>query len=82
MEKVLLTVEEAGEVLSISRSQMYRLITSRELRPVHICRAVRIPVGEIERWLQDQMAAAQEERSAVLSVLTSSSGGRGSRKGT
>ncbi|MBV9280674.1 MAG: helix-turn-helix domain-containing protein [Chloroflexi bacterium] len=52
MEKALLTIQEAGKMLSISRSQVYRLIANRELEVIHIGRAVRVPVGEIERWVQ------------------------------
>lgn len=41
---LLLTVCDAAEVLSVSRSTTYRLIASGELEVVRIGRSVRVPV--------------------------------------
>jgi len=50
-------VTEAARVLGISRSKLYELIQRDTIRVVRIDRAVRIPVGEIDRFLASQYAA-------------------------
>ena len=47
--RLLLRVAEAAEVLAISRSSLYQLMSSGEVRTVRLGRAVRIPRGELER---------------------------------
>lgn len=53
MAKFLLTIPEAGEMISISRATTYKLISSGQLRPIKIGRACRIPLAEIERYLSE-----------------------------
>jgi len=53
-DKLLLTVREAQDVLSIGRSKLYELIASGALPVVRIGRAVRLPVKELEKWVIDQ----------------------------
>jgi len=47
--RLLLRVAEAAELLSISRSSLYQLMASGEVRTVRLGRTVRIPRGELER---------------------------------
>jgi excisionase family DNA binding protein len=42
-QKILLKVEEVVRILSLGRSQVYKLITSGELRSIKIGRSRRIP---------------------------------------
>ena len=44
MEKILLNVEEAAEVLGVGKSTVYDLIRMRLLRSVRIGKSRRIPV--------------------------------------
>ncbi len=57
---LLLTIVEAGRVLSIGRTTMYELIGAGEIAVVHIGRAVRIPVAELDAFV------ARQCRSRVL----------------
>jgi excisionase family DNA binding protein len=47
-EKLLLTMTEAAEVLSISRSRIYELTASGELEFVKLGKSRRVPVDAIE----------------------------------
>ena len=50
-DRLLLTAEEAANVLRIGRTTVYALMKSGELRPVHIGRSCRIPQAEVERYV-------------------------------
>ena len=50
-EQLLLTVQEAGEMLRVSRTTLYALMSSGALRPVHIGRSVRITLAELRRYV-------------------------------
>ncbi|MGY2074917.1 helix-turn-helix domain-containing protein [Blastococcus sp. SYSU DS0828] len=56
-ERLLLTPEEAAEVLRIGRTTVYALMKSRELRPVHIGRSCRISQAELDRYVRRLEAA-------------------------
>lgn len=56
--RLLLTPEEAGEALAMSRTSVYRLLADRELAGVRIRGARRIPVAELERFVERRMAEA------------------------
>ena len=51
-DRLLLTAEEAANVLRIGRTTVYALMKSGELRPVHIGRSCRIPQAEVERYVR------------------------------
>jgi len=51
--KLLLTVDEAAEMLGVARVTLYRLMSRSLLRSVHIGRAVRIPRTELERFARE-----------------------------
>lgn len=51
-DRLLLTPEEAAEVLRIGRTTVYALMKSGELRPVHIGRSCRISQTEVERYVR------------------------------
>ena len=57
MEKVLLSIPEAAERLSLGRSKLYELMAAGELKAVRIGRAVRLATSEVDRFaerLQEQ----------------------------
>jgi excisionase family DNA binding protein len=56
--RLLLTAEEAANVLRIGRTTVYALMKSGELRPVHIGRSCRIPQAEVERYVHGLQALA------------------------
>jgi len=49
--QLLLTTEEAAEILRIGRTTVYALISEGALHPVHIGRACRISRAELERYV-------------------------------
>lgn len=54
--KVLLSVVEAAHTLGLSRSNMYRIIHSREgPRVARLGKRIYIPAGELQHWLDKQI---------------------------
>jgi excisionase family DNA binding protein len=51
-QSLLLTTEEAADVLRIGRTIVYALIKDGHLRPVHIGRSCRIYRAELERYVR------------------------------
>jgi excisionase family DNA binding protein len=56
MAKLLLTVPEAVEALSISRAKLYRLMDSGAIPYLHIDRSRRIPLSGLEKYIADLLA--------------------------
>jgi excisionase family DNA binding protein len=50
-DALLLTPEEAAQVLRVGRTTIYGLIKAGELRPVHIGRSCRLARAELERYV-------------------------------
>ncbi|MDT0278162.1 helix-turn-helix domain-containing protein [Blastococcus goldschmidtiae] len=50
-DRLLLTTEEAADVLRVGRTTVYALIKVGQLRPVHIGRSCRISRAELERYV-------------------------------
>ncbi|NEM08730.1 helix-turn-helix domain-containing protein [Geodermatophilus normandii] len=50
-DPLLLTPEEAAQVLRIGRTTIYALMKAGELRAVHIGRSCRLPRAELERYV-------------------------------
>lgn len=57
MEKQLLKVTEAAEILSLSRSRVYELTKEGDdpLPVIHIGSSVRVPVVALRAWVERQM---------------------------
>ncbi|MFC4692268.1 helix-turn-helix domain-containing protein [Geodermatophilus arenarius] len=51
-DPILLTPEEAAQVLRIGRTTLYALMKAGELRPVHIGRSCRLSRAELERYVR------------------------------
>jgi excisionase family DNA binding protein len=54
MEPLLLRAEDCAKVLGLGRSKVFEMIRRRELPVVRIGRSVRVPVGELERWIRER----------------------------
>lgn len=50
--KMAYTIEEAAELLSLSRAQLFRLIDLRELPTIKIGRSRRITYAQLEEFVQ------------------------------
>lgn len=59
MEKLLLTVAEAREVLNIGRSKMYELLNTGVIPSVRLGRSLRVPIVALQQWLDKQTLATQ-----------------------
>jgi excisionase family DNA binding protein len=55
-EPLLVTVNEAADILSLCRTTIYELVDRGELRPVHVGRALRFPVAELARFVEALMS--------------------------
>lgn len=55
----LLTVSEAADALRLSRTSLYRLINSGELRPVRINRRVLFDVNDLRELVADRKTAGR-----------------------
>ena len=60
---LLMTPERAAQELSLSRSTVYLLLQRHEIRGIKIGAATRIPLAEIEAWIQRQLGAAADDDS-------------------
>jgi excisionase family DNA binding protein len=56
---LLLTAEEAANLLRVSRTTVYTLIKAGALRPVHIGRSCRLSRAELLRYV-DQLETSRE----------------------
>ena len=55
MEKTVITVEEMGQALNLSRRKAYELIHSKNSPPlIRIGRVYRVPVDGFKAWLTSQ----------------------------
>ena len=57
MERLLLTIGEAAEMLGVGRSQVYRLISDGQLTSVKIGRSRRVSVAAIRRFVDERIGA-------------------------
>ena len=55
LPRLLVTVDEAARLCSISRSRMYELIATREVPSVSIGRSRRIPIDGLQAWIKAQI---------------------------
>lgn len=62
MDKLLLTPEEAAELLSIGRSKLYQLLAAGTLRSVTIGASRRIPVEALRAFVDDVLANRADVR--------------------
>ena len=61
VQKLLLTLPEAGRALAISRSKMYDLLNSGDLPSVHIGRSRRVRVSDVEDFVKSGGARHEGE---------------------
>ena len=53
--RILLRVQEAADMLSVSRAKMYELLAANnEIPVVRIGHSIRVPRAALETWVNDQ----------------------------
>ena len=57
--RILLSVNEAARSLAMSRSSIYRLIRAGQIRTVRVTRRTCVPVTELQRFVNEQIAAQE-----------------------
>ncbi len=57
---LLVTVTQAAEILSLSRSSIYQLIWTDQLTPIRIGRSLRFPVDHLEQFVADRIADTRQ----------------------
>ena len=72
MEKLLLSPEEAAEVLGVGRSRVYDLMRTRQLTSVRIGKSRRVPVAAVHAYVArlhaQEQAAWQRLRQVAVAV--------------
>jgi len=61
-ETLLVTVDEAAQMLNVGRTTIYALIKKKELLPLKICGATRIEVTEVKKCIKRNREAAIASR--------------------
>ena len=54
-QKILLRASDVIEMTGYSRSTVYTLIASGELKSIKVGRSVRVPVFELQAWIERKM---------------------------
>ncbi len=63
MDPLAVSIDEASELLSLSRGKVYELIDRGEFAPVvHFGKSVVVPLAELRAWLASRIAAEQQQR--------------------
>ncbi len=55
MDKLLLTVVEAGELLNLSRSRLYGLIRTGDIDSIKVGNSRRIPTAAVHAYVERRM---------------------------
>lgn len=55
MERALLRVDEVAQMLGISRARAYAMAANGELPSVRIGRSRRVPVRQLEAWIEQHV---------------------------
>lgn len=53
--KLLLTVTEAAGLLSVSRTNLYKLVQRGDIRSIQLGRSRRIPTSELARFVEEEL---------------------------
>lgn len=53
----VLTIEDLARILAVSKSTVYRLVTTRQIRTIKVGRTMRITKDSVIRYLNASMSA-------------------------
>lgn len=60
-QKLLLSVAEAADMLSMGRTQIYDLVMRRQIASIKIGRSRRIPLAALQTFIREQLQQAEQE---------------------
>jgi excisionase family DNA binding protein len=63
-QKLTVTVPEAADMVSISRSMAYALVAKGEWPSISVGRAIRVPVEAVRAWVERRLASACDDDTA------------------
>jgi excisionase family DNA binding protein len=66
-EPLCVSVEEAADLLSLSRQTVYLLMDTEGLPSVHFGKARKVPMAELKTWLAARVAVEREQRERAVS---------------
>ena len=61
VERQLLRIAEAAEVLGIGRTRTYELTRKGELPSIRVGKSVRVPIGALKAWIEAKVNASQRD---------------------
>ena len=61
MERQLLRIAEAAEVLGIGRTRAYELTRKGEIPSIRVGKCVRIPIGALKAWIEAKVSASERD---------------------
>jgi excisionase family DNA binding protein len=64
LARLLVTTEQAAQVLSVGRTTVWELIRVGEIAVIHIGRSCRISYGELQRYVR-ALESGQDEESTI-----------------
>jgi len=71
VDPLAVSIDEAADLLSISRAKVYELIDRGEFAPtVHFGKSVVVPLAELRAWLASRIAEEQQQREDERQRLT------------
>lgn len=59
IERLLLRPSEVFVVLGVSRAKGYSMLASGELPSIRIGRAIRVPLTDVQKWIEQQKVKQQ-----------------------
>jgi excisionase family DNA binding protein len=64
-ERLLLKPAEAADAIGVSRARVYELISAGVIPSIKVGASLRVPVKQLEAWIDAQSAAGQHAGAAA-----------------
>ena len=64
MEKLTLTIDEAGKTLGLSRASAYKAVHDGSIPSIRLGRRLLVPIGQLERMLNGKKDGMTDDKPA------------------